>query len=45
MAVGDRVTVEPYFGCGNCYPCRRGKVNYYTDLRVIGIHSDGGLQE
>ena len=24
-AVGTRVVVEPFIGCGHCYPCRVGK--------------------
>src|SRR5687767_6443610 len=24
---GDRVVVEPFLGCGACYPCRIGKPN------------------
>lgn len=42
---GDRVTVEPYIGCGRCYPCSRGRYNCCEDLEVLGVHRDGGFQE
>lgn len=42
---GDRCSVEPYMNCGECYPCRRGKVNCCESLSVIGIMEDGGLCE
>jgi 2-desacetyl-2-hydroxyethyl bacteriochlorophyllide A dehydrogenase len=45
VAVGDRVAVEPYLNCGHCVACRRGRTNCCTSLRVIGVHSDGGMRE
>jgi threonine dehydrogenase-like Zn-dependent dehydrogenase len=42
---GDIVAVEPYFSCGRCYPCRRGRWNCCTELRVLGAHVPGGLKE
>jgi 2-desacetyl-2-hydroxyethyl bacteriochlorophyllide A dehydrogenase len=42
---GDRVTVIPYLHCGSCIACRGGKNNCCTDLKVIGVHQDGGMQE
>lgn len=41
---GDRCSVEPYFNCGTCIACRRGKPNCCTSLNVIGVHSDGGMR-
>src|SRR5687768_18537892 len=35
---GDRVVVEPFIGCGACYPCRIGKSNCCAKLQIIGIH-------
>ncbi|SHF24069.1 zinc-binding alcohol dehydrogenase family protein [Pedobacter caeni] len=43
--VGDLVTVSPYFSCGKCIACRRGKTNCCTDINVFGVHSDGAMQE
>ncbi|HMD86223.1 MAG TPA: zinc-binding alcohol dehydrogenase family protein [Terriglobia bacterium] len=45
IAVGDHCTVEPYLNCGQCAPCRSGHYNNCEDIRVLGVHSDGGLRE
>jgi 2-desacetyl-2-hydroxyethyl bacteriochlorophyllide A dehydrogenase len=45
VAVGDRCAVEPYLNCGKCIACRRGKSNCCTQLKVLGVHVDGGLRE
>ena len=42
---GDPVAILPYMECGECIACRMGKTNCCTDLNVIGVHSDGGMQE
>ena len=42
---GDRCAVEPYLNCGRCIACRRGKPNCCTDIRVLGVHTDGGMRE
>ena len=38
IKVGDRVVVDPYLYCGHCYPCRIGRTNCCTDLKVLGVH-------
>ncbi|WP_432710350.1 zinc-binding alcohol dehydrogenase family protein [Pedobacter sp.] len=43
--VGDRVTVSPYIYCGKCIACRNSRTNCCTAMNVIGVHSDGGMQE
>ncbi|MFD0965653.1 zinc-binding alcohol dehydrogenase family protein [Seminibacterium arietis] len=45
IKVGDKVIVDPYIYCGNCYPCSIGRTNCCENLRVIGVHIDGGMQE
>ena len=45
IAVGTRVVVEPFIGCGKCYPCRVGKSNCCANLRIIGVHIPGGYAE
>lgn len=45
IAVGDHCTVEPYLNCGKCTPGRSGHYNNCEDIRVLGVHSDGGLRE
>lgn len=42
---GDRVTLIPYRECGVCGACMNGKTNCCTNLRIIGVHMDGGMQE
>lgn len=45
LKVGDRVIVDPYLYCGKCYPCKIGRTNCCTDLKVLGVHIDGGIAE
>jgi threonine dehydrogenase-like Zn-dependent dehydrogenase len=42
---GDSVALHPLSSCGRCYPCRIGRDNVCDNFNLIGIHSDGGLQE
>jgi 2-desacetyl-2-hydroxyethyl bacteriochlorophyllide A dehydrogenase len=42
---GDRCSVEPYLNCGACVACRRGRSNCCTDLKVLGVHVDGGMRD
>jgi 2-desacetyl-2-hydroxyethyl bacteriochlorophyllide A dehydrogenase len=42
---GDQVSIMPYLQCGECIACRRGKTNCCTDLKVLGVHVDGGMRE
>jgi 2-desacetyl-2-hydroxyethyl bacteriochlorophyllide A dehydrogenase len=43
--IGDIVTVMPYFYCGKCIACRNGKTNCCVQLKVAGVHTDGGFCE
>lgn len=43
--IGDIVTVMPYFYCGTCIACRNGKTNCCVQLKVAGVHTDGGFCE
>jgi len=45
FSVGEAVTFIPYFNCGNCIACRTGKPNCCTDIKVFGVHIDGGMAE
>lgn len=42
---GDAVTIIPYFNCGKCIACRRGKPNCCVSMKVCGVHVDGGMRE
>ncbi|MCW2698335.1 MAG: hypothetical protein JWR62_3420 [Modestobacter sp.] len=44
-AEGTRVAVWPVLACGECRPCRAGRVNVCRRLALIGVHRDGALQE
>lgn len=45
LKVGDIVTCNPYFNCGDCYSCRRGIVNACTDNQTMGVQRDGSFCE
>jgi L-gulonate 5-dehydrogenase len=42
---GQRVAMLPISSCGRCYPCRVGRPNACDNFQLVGIHSDGGLQQ
>ncbi|MFW6039037.1 MAG: zinc-binding alcohol dehydrogenase family protein [bacterium] len=44
LQAGDRCAVEPYLHCGRCLACRRGRTNCCEQLKVLGVHVDGGMQ-
>ena len=45
IKVGDKVIIEPYIPCNQCYPCSLGRTNCCETLKVLGVHIDGGMQE
>jgi threonine dehydrogenase-like Zn-dependent dehydrogenase len=45
LAPGDRVAMWPMLPCGWCHTCRDGRPNVCANLRIIGVHDDGALQE
>ena len=42
---GDRVAVWPIVPCGECYACSIGREAVCAQIRIVGVHFDGGLQE
>lgn len=42
---GQVVAINPYLNCGTCIACRRGKPNACANIRVLGVHVDGGMCE
>ena len=42
---GDRVTVDQVVGCGACFFCRRGSVQFCETGFELGITRDGGCQD
>lgn len=43
-AAGTRVAIDPMITCGECYACRHGRRNCCVDMKVIGVHVDGGYR-
>lgn len=42
---GEAVTFIPYFSCGICIACRDGRPNCCSQLKVFGVHQEGGMVE
>ncbi|WP_454715955.1 zinc-binding alcohol dehydrogenase family protein [Caulobacter segnis] len=45
LGQGDHAYVMPYLSCGTCAACAKGKPNCCMNIRVLGVHMDGGLCE
>lgn len=45
VKLGDRVIIDQVLPCGHCYACRKGRPNVCGNLRVRGVHIDGGYRE
>ncbi len=45
LKIGDRVIINQVTSCGHCYPCKHGRGNVCDNLRVRGVHIDGGYKE
>jgi len=42
---GEALTFIPYFNCNACIACRQGKPNCCSNIKVFGVHIDGGMAE
>ena len=42
LRTGDLCAVEAYYFCRECPACRAGKTNCCKNLKVLGVHIDGG---
>ena len=45
FSVGQRVLMNPIISCGTCAACRRGLPHVCENLKLLGIHVDGGFAE
>ncbi|MFT6933721.1 MAG: 2-desacetyl-2-hydroxyethyl bacteriochlorophyllide A dehydrogenase [Maribacter sp.] len=45
IKAGDKVVVMPYISCKKCIACRNDKTNCCTNIKVLGVHTDGGMQQ
>jgi 2-desacetyl-2-hydroxyethyl bacteriochlorophyllide A dehydrogenase len=43
--IGEAASFIPYFHCGECIACRRGKPNCCVRMQVCGVHVNGGMAE
>jgi L-gulonate 5-dehydrogenase len=43
--IGQSVAVDPVISCGTCHACRIGRRNVCRNLRVLGVHRDGGFSQ
>ncbi len=43
--VGQRVLMNPIISCGKCSACRRGIPWVCENLKLLGIHTNGGYEE
>jgi len=44
IKIGDKCAIDPYIYCGSCRACLRGRTNCCEQLRLYGVHVDGGMQ-
>ncbi|MCL2220746.1 MAG: alcohol dehydrogenase catalytic domain-containing protein [Oscillospiraceae bacterium] len=42
---GQRVTVAPAIGCGECWPCKTGHTNMCDNLTTLGFQYEGAFAE
>lgn len=45
VKVGDRVALESHLACGRCYFCRSASAHACSEMRLLGVHVDGGFAE
>ncbi len=45
FAVGDAVIIVPVIGCGTCIACRNNRPNCCVNIKLRGVHVDGGMCE
>ena len=42
---GEKVSFIPYFNCKHCIACRSGLPNCCANIKVFGVHINGGFAE
>ena len=45
VRIGARMLADPWIGCGNCGPCRRGEENLCRAMKSLGVFSNGGYAD
>jgi threonine dehydrogenase-like Zn-dependent dehydrogenase len=44
VVAGDSCAIDPYICCRACNACLSGRTNCCENLRLFGVHVDGGMQ-
>jgi len=42
---GDLVSIESRISCGHCYQCNTGRKHLCSNLKIIGVHTNGGFAQ
>lgn len=45
LTIGDTVALESHVACWDCYPCRNGNAHNCLNMKLLGLHLDGGFAE
>lgn len=45
FAAGEHVVLEPLIPCGKCYPCSIGRRNCCSNMKTVGVTTNGALAE
>lgn len=45
LKTGDPVYIVPYLSCGHCHACAKGLTNACQNIKVLGVHCDGGMAQ
>ncbi|MDG2396282.1 MAG: zinc-binding alcohol dehydrogenase family protein [Flavobacteriaceae bacterium] len=45
LKIGDKVVLVPFISCDKCYACLNGNNNCCPNIKVLGVHINGGMQE
>lgn len=45
LKAGDKVVLDPYMYCGECYPCSQGRTNCCEHLKCLGCQTTGCMSE
>jgi 2-desacetyl-2-hydroxyethyl bacteriochlorophyllide A dehydrogenase len=45
FTAGEHVVLEPLIPCGKCYPCSIGRRNCCSNMKTVGVTTNGALAE
>jgi len=43
IRAGDYVSVETHITCGTCYPCRVGRAEVCSNVKIVGVDTNGSF--